>query len=437
MRNLTNKEKRILNVLKKQSHSEPLWTKNFILLLSSAVFMYIATFMFTPTLPLFAQRIGVVDPSVAGFIILVYTIGSLVPRAIWGNLADSWERKPVYLIGTLIMTAASPFFGLFVSVPGILAIRLIQGIGFSASSTAASTMAADLVPASRRTEGIGFYTLANTIGMALGPDLGLYMLRQYGAWWLFGAGVLAGIVSLSIGIFLNYEKQHRLAHKSSISTHEIIRDTAAEASKPGKVFTKWTMLFEKSVLTTCLVLLFAIMPYGAIMGYIASYGIDRGVDDIGLYFSIFALSLFVVRLMVGRLSDRYGITVVIIPGIVLMMGGLVVLNWAANLLVFMTSAVLFGFGFGVVFPLLQATAYTFCPDDRRGVASATLFATADLAYGLGAVILGMGIKYLGYATAFAGLTIFMVLALIFFMALLYPRLKSYHGLETNGDIKKL
>ncbi|WP_373665327.1 MFS transporter [Sporomusa silvacetica] len=422
--------------MKKQSHIEPLWTKNFILLLTSAVFMYIATFMFTPTLPLFAQSIGAVDPAVGGFIILVYTMGSLVPRTIWGNLADSWERKAVYLIGTLIMTAASPLFGLFVSVPGILVIRLLQGVGFSASSTAASTMAADLVPASRRTEGIGFYTLANTVGMALGPDLGLYMLQQHGAWWLFGTGVLAGIASLGIGMFLNYEKKRRLAQSGSIATHEIIRDTAA-SSRPGKLSSKWTMLFEKSVLPTCLVLLFAVMPYGAIMGYIASYGIDQGVGDIGLYFSVFALSLFVVRLMVGRLSDRHGVTVIIIPGMILMMGGLVVLNWAANLAVFMTSAVLFGFGFGVVFPLLQATAYTFCPDDRRGVASATLFATADLAYGLGAVILGMGIKYLGYATAFAGLTIFMVLSLIFFMAILYPQLKSYHGLETNGDTKRL
>ncbi|WP_242835826.1 MFS transporter [Clostridium sp. DL-VIII] len=65
--------------------------------------------MFTPTLPLFARSIGVIDPSVGGIIILVYTIGSLVPRVIWGNLADSWERKAVYLIGVIIMAVAAPF----------------------------------------------------------------------------------------------------------------------------------------------------------------------------------------------------------------------------------------------------------------------------------------------------------------------------------------
>lgn len=68
--------------MKQQSQSEPLWSKNFILLLVSAVFMYMATFMFTPTLPLFARNNGAVDPSVGGFIILAYIVGSLVPRVI-------------------------------------------------------------------------------------------------------------------------------------------------------------------------------------------------------------------------------------------------------------------------------------------------------------------------------------------------------------------
>lgn len=412
--------------MKDYAHSEPLWTKNFILLLATAVFMYISTFMFTPTLPLFARSIGITDPSVGGFIILFYTVGSLVPRVFWGNLADRWKRKPVYLIGVIIIVAAAPFFGLFLSIPGILAVRLIQGIGFSASSTVGSTMAADLVPTTRMTEGIGFYTLANTIGMALGPVLGLTMLKQHGAWWLFGACVIAGVVSLGIGTLLNYEKKRRAAQLGAASTHKIT-DADTVASGTSKPSLKRVALFEKSALTTCLVILFTVMPYGAVMGYIASYGIDRGVSNIGLYFTVFALSLFVVRIMIGRLSDRYGLAVVIVFGIASMFGGLVVLNWAVNLTVFMLSAILFGFGFGVVFPLLQAIAYLFCPENRHGIASATLFSTADLAYGLGAVILGLGIKYLGDAAAFAGLAIFVVIAIILFMILIYPRLKSYRS----------
>ncbi|MEA4816980.1 MAG: MFS transporter [Lachnospiraceae bacterium] len=423
--------------MKQQSQPEPLWSKNFILLLVSAVFMYISTFMFTPTLPLYARNIGAVNPSVGGFIILVYTVGSLVPRVLWGNLADRWQRKPVFLIGVIIMAAAAPFFGLFMSLPGILIIRLIQGVGFSASSTSGSTMAVDLVPSSRMTEGIGVYTLANTVGMALGPDLGLNILQKRGAQWLFRAGVMSGIVSLGLIMFLNYEKKRGVNRLTPNPANTAIPDTEVASLRAVKLSSKHVKLFERSVLTTSLVAFFAVMPYGAIMAYIASYGIDRGVDNIGLYFSVYALSLFFVRLVIGRLSDQYGETVVIIPGIALMLGGLIVLNWANNLAVFMLSAVLFGLGFGVIFPLLQSIAYMFCPEGSRGAASATLFSTTDLAYGLGAVIVGFGIKSVGYAAAFAGLAIFVIISFIFYMMLIYPRLKSYRNEKADSGIESV
>ncbi|WP_257841798.1 MFS transporter [Oenococcus oeni] len=138
--------------------------------------------------------------------------------------------------------------------------------------------------------------------------------------------------------------------------------SVSQTAPHAKANSKLDMLFEKSVMPTCLVILFTIMPYGAIMAYIASYGINQGIENIGIYFSMYALSLFVVRLGVGRLSDRYGITAIIILGIVLMFCGLIVLGWASNLTIFLISAILFGLGFGVVFPLLQATGYVFSSD---------------------------------------------------------------------------
>lgn len=422
--------------MKKQSSAEPLWTKDFVLLIITAIFMYISTFMFTPTLPLFVRSIGTVDPSVGGLIVFAYTIGCLVPRLIWGKLADSWERKPVYLIGVLIIAAVSPFYGLFVSVAGILFFRMIQGVGFSGSSTTAGTIAADLVPASRRAEGIGFYSLANTIGMALGPALGLYMLQQHSSWGLFGASFLFGLVSLGIGMFLNYEKKRRLAQSGSTFVKKASIETAVTTGTV-KIAPKRVALFEKSVLTTCLVLFFIVMPYGGIMTYIASYGNDLGVGEIGLYFTMFSVALFLVRLMVGRLSDRHGITVILIPGIVLMIGGLIVLYWAAaGLAVFLVSAVLFGLGYGAVMPVLQATALTFCQDNRRGAASATFFSVADLAIGLGAIVLGMWIKYFGYETAFAGMAVSEVIAFAFFITILSPQLQSRRRMEAAADTNK-
>lgn len=155
-----------------------------------------------------------------------------------------------------------------------------------------------------------------------------------------------------------------------------------------------------------------------------AYGLEQGVTRIGLYFSVFAISLFVVRLVVGRVSDLYGVTVVLVPGLTSMTLGLLVLWWADSLTIFLLSAVLVGLGFGVVVPLLQATAYGFAPAARRGAASATFFATADLGYGIGAILLGFALGRLDHQLAFAGLAIFTVIALIVFATVLRPRLKA-------------
>lgn len=329
----------------------------------------------------------------------------------WGRLADSWGRRAVYLLGLVIMTVISPFYPVVSVLPLIIGLRLIQGIGFSGASTSAATAAADLVPSSRRSEGIGYYALANTIGMAVGPNLGLALHQSLGSGWLFAASTASGILALATGLWLRYERTRPRHQPSAAPT-----PPPAHRRGPGR-------LIEKSVLPVCVVFLFVVMPYGAIMAYVAAYGLHQHVGDVGLYFTVFALALLVVRLGVGRITDRYGMTVVFVPGIVVMFAGLLILGWATTLAVFLVSAALFGLGYGVTLPLLQSAAYAIAPPDRRGVASATVFATADIAYGLGAVLLGIAIQVLGYSIAFAGLAGFVILALVLFFVLLYPKIR--------------
>lgn len=412
---------------------EPLRTRQFSLLIVSAVFMYISTFMLTPTLPLFVTQVGAGDLAAGGVIVAAYTLGSLLPRMVWGNLADRWLRQGVYLIGVVIIALLSPLFAVTALLPVIIGLRFLQGVGFSGSSTAGAAMSADLIPASRRAEGVGYYTLANTIGMAIGPGLGLHMLQHFGPGWLFAASLLSGAVSFGLGLFLRYEHRARRHAAAALESEEVgaADPTAAEPSatasaavtrtlpRPGR--SRWV---ETSVLPTSLVFLLVVLPYGAVMAFVAAYGLEQGVTQVGLYFTVFAIALFVVRLSLGRVSDRYGVTVVFVPGILAMTLGLVILWWADSLPLFLLSAVPFGLGFGVVLPLLQATAYSFAPAERRGAASATLFATADIGYGIGAILLGFAMSRLDHRVAFTGLAGFTVLALVCFLTVLRPRLTA-------------
>lgn len=412
---------------------EPLWTRQFCLLIVSAVFMYVSTFMLTPTLPLFVQQVGAGDLAAAGVIVAAYTLGSLLPRMIWGNLADRWLRQGVYLIGVAIIAVLSPLFAVTVLLPVIIGLRFLQGVGFSGSSTAGAAMSADLIPASRRAEGVGYYTLANTVGMAIGPGLGLGALQSFGPAWLFGARVASGALSFGLGMFLRYEHNSRRHAAVALDAEEVgaADPTTAEPSSlpvtstgpvPARPLrSRWV---EPTVLPTSLIFLLVVLPYGAVMAFVAAYGLEQGVTQVGLYFTVFAIALFVVRLGIGRVSDRHGVTVVFVPGILAMTAGLLILWWADSLPMFLLSAVPFGLGFGVALPVLQATAYSFAPAERRGAASATLFATADIGYGLGAILLGFAMSRIDHRIAFAGLAVFTLLALVCFLTVLRPRLTA-------------
>lgn len=403
---------------------DALWTPQFVLLLVSAVFMYISTFMLTPTLPLFVKQVGAGDLAVGGVIVAAYTLGSLLPRIFWGNLADRWLRQGVYLMGVAIIAVLSPLFAVTVLLPVIIGLRFLQGVGFSGSSTSAAAMSVDLIPASRRAEGVGFYSLANTVGMAIGPNVGLVALQSFGSGWLFTASVIAGGLSFALGLFIRYE--HHARRKAAETTELGVDPTSAEptpeASAPGpKGLSK---LIETSVLPVCLIFLFVVTPYGGIMAFVAAYGLEQGVSQIGLYFTVFAIALFVIRLFIGRLGDKHGVTVVFIPGAIASFLGLGVLWFANSLPLFLLSAVLFGLGFGISMPLLQAAAFGFVSPDRRGTASATIFATADIAYGLGAILLGYAMSHLDHRIAFAAMSLFAVVSVPLYLVVLRPKLRA-------------
>ena len=181
--------------------------------------------------------VGAGDLAAVGVIVAAYTLGSLIPRMIWGNLADRWLRQGVYLIGVAIIAVVSPLFAVTVVLPVITGLRFLQGVGFSGSSTAGAAMSADLIPASRRAEGVGYHSLANAIGMAIGPGLGLNALQYFGPAWLFGASVLSGVLSFGLGVFLRYE-QHARCHAAAALEQEqvgVADPTVAEPSSNAPV----------------------------------------------------------------------------------------------------------------------------------------------------------------------------------------------------------
>ncbi len=384
-----------------------IWTRPFVLVILVNFLMFTSMYILLPTLPVYAQSIGGSE-TVAGMIVGLFTFAAVLVRPFSGNLLDSRGRKTVLLAGILIFLVSAAGYTWAYLVWMLLALRVVHGLGWGATTTAAGTVASDVIPAARRGEGMGYYGISSTIAMSVGPALGLAIIAHYSFEWLFLISVLFAAAGLICGLFINYEG---IAGKS----------VEVSANKSGGNKPKGVII-EKSSIAPSLVLFFTAVTYGGIVTFLKPYADFRGIENIGPFFTVYALVLLFSRPVMGRMADRYGAGPLLIPGILMVAAALFTLMNASALVIFLLAAVLYGLGFGAVQPVLNALVISLAPPERRGAANATFFSAMDLGIGLGAVILGAISERVGYSMMYGSSILFALLALVIYFAVLRPRL---------------
>ncbi|SDF51837.1 MFS transporter [Sporolituus thermophilus] len=352
---------------------ERLWTRDFILICTINLLIFCGFQMLLPTLPVYAKHLGGSDAA-AGLIVGIFTVAAVIMRPVAGQALDYYGRKGIFLSGLAVFISAVLAYIWAPSLGILLLIRFIHGFGWGATSTAASTVAADIIPKARLGEGMGYFGLTTTAAMAFAPALGLYLTSHFSFSVLFL--VSAFIVTIAAGLALSIGYRHI---------------NAANAK---------TVLLEKVALRPALVIFFVTMTYGAIVAFLALYAAQQGIGNIGPFFTAYATALAVARPLAGRLADRRGFDIVVIPGLVLVMVAMFLLYLAQGLAWFLAAGIVYGAGFGAVQPGLQAMAVLQAPPNRRGAANATFFIGFDLGIGFSSVIWGLVSQLTGYKTMY-------------------------------------
>lgn len=380
-----------------------IWNKTFTLNLVVTFFMFLSMYILLPTLPIYAQTLGGSE-TIAGTIVGLFTFSAVLVRPWFGNLLDQKGRKLILITGIIISFISIVAYNLAFYIVTLLALRVIHGIGWGASTTASGTIASDVVPADRRAEGMGYYGVAGTIAMALGPALGLYLVKSSSFTILFiVASILAGL-GLIGSFFINYEKGH------------------VKAVKKGEGAPAKGVILEKTAVPPSIVLFFIALTYGGIVTFLPAYANSRGIQNIGLFFTVYALVLLASRPIIGKLADRYGGGKFLVPGILVIAASLVLLTRGSSLPMFLLCGVLYGLGFATVQPILNTLIISLSPPERRGAANATFALAMDLGIGLGSIILGFIIQKAGYMYMYNISAIFAIAALIFYYAVLHKKL---------------
>lgn len=353
----------------------PLYTSDFILTALANFANSFGMQMLVATLPVYVISLGGSQTD-AGLVSGALAFTALLFRPLMGWLTDSWRRRPLVLIGTSCYGFASVIYLLTYSIPLLLWGRLVHGFGLSCYTTASTAYIADIAPLQRRAEAVGVFAAAQAMGLIIGPAIGFMIVGANGFHRLFYFSGGLAFTAFFISIF------------------------AREQRRPEEIKTRtWsvrTSILTIEALPLAWMALCMGMGFGAVNSFIAIFARTRGFQNPGFYFMVQALALLISRIFTGRLADRYGRRIAIIPGFILGALALVLLPFANDFFDFILSASLFGLGFGAAQPATMALLIDRVPSEQRGLASSTYYMGFDGGISIGSILLGAVSQRLGF-----------------------------------------
>lgn len=372
------------------SQSQPLWTKDFILISLANLAMFLGLQILLPALPVFVDYLGGEDFHV-GLVIGIFTVSAMLVRPWAGFFLDTKGRRGILLGGLVIFIASAMAYNWSTGITLLLLIRFLHGLGWGACTTAAGTVAADIIPGPRMGEGMGYFGLATALSMAVAPAAGIYVINNFSFTHLFFTSAFLAFLAFMFSSGIHYRKVEQ----------------DPNAPKP--------VLYEKSAIRPSLVIFFVTTTFGSIVSFLVLYAMERGITNIGPFFTAFAVIMFISRPVSGILVDRKGYDIVVMPGLLLLAAAMLILAAADTLWKFLAAAIVYGLGFGSVQPSMQALTVRNIEPSRRGAANGTFFSSFDLGIGAGSVLWGLLSQAVGYAHMYAIASVSGILALSIYL----------------------
>ena len=337
-------------------------------------------FLLFAVLPLFIVEQLHGAESQVGMIMGAFAVSAVLSRPISGRLVDTWSRKACLSLGALIYVVFPALYTQAASVPVMLTLRFFHGIGIAIYTTAGSVFVADLAPAARRGEAMGYYGMALNLAMAIGPALGVILTQ-----WLGFTGLFWTSAGLALGSLLLVQLVH--------DPHES-RPHSLQAVTPRPA------LFSRAAVFPGFIAMCMTMTFGAIVSFLPLFVQHHKLGNAGLFFTVYSIVVVVLRPLSGRLSDRFGRTAVIVPGMFFLAISMIVLAYSTSMFGLLWTAVLQGIGFGAVHPSIMAWIVDRSTVHDRGPALATVMMAFDIGVGLSAIGLGQVLQRTDFSTMY-------------------------------------
>ena len=389
---------------------EPQARKNLFFLFVAGLLFWASLACLLPTLPLYVEDVGGTKQQI-GVVIGAFAIGLLLFRPWLGKLSDSRSRKLVLLIGYVVV-AIAPLGYLFAkSIPLLMLIRVFHGISIAAYTTGSSALIVDLSPVEKRGEVIGYMSLTNPIGMAIGPAMGTFLQARMGYMPLFLFSFVVGL----LGLFVAFQVQEpRLIHPSAGKLSMDAPTNASLVKPDDDQF--WQLLGSPRLRIPTLVMLLTGLVFGALATFVALYIREAKIDfDAGWFYTAAALSSFCSRFFTGQASDRYGRGLFITTSLVFYSLSMLLLSQAQSPVSFLLAGFLEGVASGTLIPSMIALISDRSQAHERGRVFSLCLGGLDMGIAIAGPVLGTFAQQIGYQGIFALTCGIALLALLIFM----------------------
>ena len=382
---------------------ERLWNSNYCKVMVANFALFFAFYVLTPLLPLYLSEHFGATKDVIGLVLSGYTITALLFRPFSGYFVDSFPRKTVLMI---CFAAFSIFFAGYLAASTLLlftVVRTLHGGPFGALTVANSTVAIDVLPSSRRTEGIGYYGLSNNLAMAIAPTIGIFVYR-----WTQSFELLfwIALVVACLGWLTDATVQ--------LPAKEIQRNKSKLSMDRFFLLRGWLLGVNMVAFGFC---------FGVLSNYLAIYGKEQlGITGgTGTYFMLCSVGLILSRLQGGRTLRKGLLTHNAGSGMCISLVGYTLFILMPTLqssfsilpssffllpssffiyLGYYGSALLIGLGNGHMWPAFQNMTINVAHNNQRGTANSTILISWDVGMGLGILLGGIIAEHLGYSAAF-------------------------------------
>ncbi|MEE0995746.1 MAG: MFS transporter [Prevotella sp.] len=361
---------------------EKLWNVNYIKVMTTNFLLYFAFYLLTPLLPLYLSETFGATKDTIGIVLSGYTVAALIVRPFCGYVVDSFSRKKVLM---LCLSGFAVFFAGYIAAGTILMFaicRTLHGGPFGAVTVANSTCAIDVLPSSRRNEGIGLYGLSNNFAMAIAPSIGIYLHNMVDSYMiLFWIAFVVAISAVLIAWTIRLPEKDIIRNKEKLSLDRFFLTRA------------WLLAINIAMFGFC---------WGVLSNYLAIYSKEvlSITGGTGTYFALLSMGLFSSRLQGRKALSQGKLTQNAAEGMLISLVGFTLFVAIPHPVAYYLSAILIGLGNGHLYPAFLNMFVHVARHDQRGTANSSILTGWDLGFGIGCLLGGIVAEHFGYTATF-------------------------------------